>query len=519
MEIPCEFSIPRGSFSISLGETAEMQIKDLIGKLIKPQEHSLKIQSIRAAFWSFLGKGGSHFFRMVGSLILTRVLFPEAFGLMATATVFLTMVQLFSDTGIHTAIIQNPRGADPEFLNTAWIIKLGRGVILFLIVCACAIPFARFYNQPELKNILYVIAFSPLILSLENPALALFIKDFRTEKQVGLELGTQVLGLTSSIVLAIIMRSVYALTIGLVLSSVYRVVGSYIIVSFRPRLKWNKEMGLEIFHFGKFIFFNTMITWVLINADILLLGKLLGMDTVAFYNLGKNLGDMVALFCTQIVLQSYLPAVSSVADDLPRVMKIYRRTVTFFLAVAIPASMVLALFSHDLIRLLYDPRYQMAYVSMFWLALSGVFRTIGLVSGTTFVAMGKPVFETVSMGFGVVLMFICVPLGAKLAGLWGGAFGVAVALALTTAAESLCLIKSFKFPLKIILRPWGQAVFVASVITGVFLTLRPWLSSERLYSIPFLVLIGFIGVAISGGIFVFLEGVHPFQDEGEGQPN
>lgn len=492
-----------------------MQIKDLINKLIKPEDRSLKIQSIRAAFWSFLGKGGSHFFRMVGSLILTRILFPEAFGLMATATVFLTMVQLFSDTGTHTAIIQNPRGAEPEFLNTAWIIKLCRGGILFLVMCAVALPFARFYNQPELNGILLVMAFSPLILGFENPALALFIKEFRTEKQVGLELGTQVLGLASSIVLAMILRSVYALTIGLVLSSLYRVVGSYVMVSYRPRLKWNKEMGIEIFHFGKFIFFNTMIMWALINADILFLGKLLDMDSVAFYNLGKNLGDMVALFCTQIVLQSYLPAVSSVADDLPRVTKIYRRTVTFFLAVALPASMVLALFSHDLIRLLYDPRYQMAYISMFWLALSGIFRTIGLVSGTTFVAMGKPVFETVSMGFGVVLIFIFIPLGTKLAGLWGGACGVASALAVTAAAESFCLNRAFKFPFKIILRPWAQAIFITSIITGIFLILRPWLSSERLYSMPFLILMGFLGLALSGGVFVFLEGRHPFQDEGD----
>ena len=493
-----------------------MQVRELVSKLIRPQEHSLKIQSIRAAFWSFMGKGGSHFFRMVGSLILTRILFPEAFGLMATATVFLTMVQLFSDTGTHTAIIQNPRGAEPDFLNTAWIIKLCRGGLLSLIVCGCAIPFARFYNQPELKGILFVLALSPLVMGFENPALAVLIKNFRTEKQVGLELGTQVLGLVTSIVLAVITRSVYALTVGLVLSSVYRVLGSYLVVSYRPKLKWNKEMGAEIFHFGKFIFFNTMITWGLINADILLLGKLLGMDNVAFYNLGKNLGDMVALFCTQIILQSYLPAVSSVAEDIPRVTKIYRRTVTFFLAVALPVSLVLALFSHDLIRLLYDPRYQMAYVSMFWLALGGIFRTIGLVSGTTYVAMGKPVFETIAMGFGVVLMFIFIPLGTKLAGLWGGACGVASALSLTAAAESFCLRrKGFKFPFKIILRPWGQAIFVTSVIIGLFLTLRPWLSSERFYSIPFMIVMGVIGVAVSGAVLVFLEGFHPFRDEGK----
>jgi O-antigen/teichoic acid export membrane protein len=490
------------------------KIRELLQRLIKPESRSLKIQSIRAAFWSFLGRGGSHFLRMVGSLILTRLLFPEAFGLMATATVFMNMLQLFSDTGTHTAIIQNPQGAEPKFLNSAWIINLCRGGILFLVMCAMAWPFARFYNQPELKEILFIMALSPLILGFENPAVALLIKNFRTEKQVTLEIGAQTLGLASSIVLAVILRSVYALAIGLVLSSSYRLLGSYVVVPYRPKLAWNKEMGLEIFHFGKFIFLNTMITWIAVNGDILLLGKLLDMDSVGFYNLGKNLGGLVAFFCTYIVLQSYLPAVSSVADDLSRVMRIYRRTVTFFLAVALPVSMVLAFFSQDLIRLLYDPRYQMAYISMFWLSLSGIFRTIGLVSGTTFVAMGKPIFETFSMGFGVVLIGILIPLGTRLAGLSGGARGVALALALVAVAESFYLIRGFKFSLKIVFRPWLQAILVMSVISGVFLLLRPWLSSERLYSMPFLVLMGILGIAVSGGAYLLLEGRHPFRDEG-----
>ena len=71
------------------------------------------------------------------------------------------------------------------------------------------------------------------------------------------------------------------------------------------------------------------------------------------------------------------------------------------------------------------------------------------------------------------------------------------------------------FPFKIILRPWGQAIFVTSVIVGLFLILRPWLSSERFYSIPFMMVMGVIGVALSGAVLVFLEGFHPFRDEGE----
>ena len=243
--------------------------------MIKPQENSLKLQSMRAAFWSILGKGGSHVVRMAGSLILTRILFPEAFGLMATATVVLNMIQLFADTGVRAAIIQNPRGGETEFLNTAWIISICRGGLLFLIVTGLSWPMAYFYNQPDLKGLLFVMAFSPLLLGFENPALALFIKKFRVEKQVAFELGTQILGLITSIILSYIYRSVYALAFGTSISAVYRVAGSYMIQNFRPGFRWNRELGAEIFNFGKYIMLNTMITWAATNVDLMMIGKLL----------------------------------------------------------------------------------------------------------------------------------------------------------------------------------------------------------------------------------------------------
>ena len=81
-------------------------IKDLIQKFIKPEQKSLKIQSIRAAGWTVVGKVLGRSLSLISSLILTRILFPKAFGLMATAIVAVTMVKLFSDTGVNVAIIQ-----------------------------------------------------------------------------------------------------------------------------------------------------------------------------------------------------------------------------------------------------------------------------------------------------------------------------------------------------------------------------------------------------------------------------
>jgi hypothetical protein len=62
-------------------------------------------------------------------LILTRLLFPEAFGLMALVQVFMGGLQMFSDLGVNMSIIQSKRGEDPDFLNTAWTFQILRGLI------------------------------------------------------------------------------------------------------------------------------------------------------------------------------------------------------------------------------------------------------------------------------------------------------------------------------------------------------------------------------------------------------
>lgn len=488
------------------------KLKEIIRKIIKPEENSLKIKSMRAAFWSLLGRGGSHALRMISNLILTRLLFPEAFGLMATASVILAMIQLFSDTGIKTAIIQNPKGAEPAFLNTAWIISFLRGILLFGIFFGFSWPMSDFYNQPELQGLLMIMAITPLIEGFENPALSLVIKNFRVEKQVAYELGTKLLELITTILLVIYLNSVYALAIGSAVAGLYRMGGSYLVVKYRPRFCWNKIAGSEIFHFGKFIFLNTMITWAVMNADILLIGKLIDMEKVGYYQIGKNLGGLVAMFTVQIITQTFLPAISTVHYDVSRVSRIYRRTLSLLLTIVTPISVTIAFFSNDIIQLLYDPRYQMSADVMFWMSLTGVVLLISQITGTTFIGMGQPAFDTICMGIGLIAIPFFIIIGVKLRVLHGAALGTVLAFTLIAIIESLFLFFKFKFSFKIVFRPWLQAIIVAAAIWGIFNFLDPFLQHEHL-SFPFMFLLFIIGLDISVGVYILFEGKNPFRDE------
>ena len=490
-----------------------MNLSMLLNFIRNPQDQSLKLQSMRSAFYSIVGRGGGHFLRMVGSLILTRLLFPEAFGLMATASVVLAMVQLFSDTGVRTSIIQNPRGGEPQFLNTAFIISIARGFLLALIICAIAVPLSLYYDKPELKLLLLVMALNPLLVSFENPAISLFVKKFRVERQVFFEIGIQALGLVTSVLLAWVLRSVYALAWGAVLASVFRVAGSYYMHPFRPALAWDKDAGRELFGFGKFIFLNTMITWATMNIDVLLIGKLLDMDQLGLYNLGKNFADLVPTFGLQIIGQAFFPAISSIAHDLPRIMRVYRRFAAFAIAVAVPGGLLLAFFSGDIMRILYDPRYFSASLPMFWLCTAVAFRLMSIITGTTFIAAGRPGLETISMTAGLAAMAVFIPLGIRLGGLQGAAMGVAGATAVTAASESICLWLALKCSPAVALRPWLQALLGMAALSGLFYLLRPVLAGPAFYNVPFMLVMTAAGLLVSGGIYVLFEGFHPFRDE------
>ncbi|MEY8838750.1 oligosaccharide flippase family protein, partial [Cribrihabitans sp. XS_ASV171] len=100
------------------------------------QGSSLMSRVLRSASWVIVGYGLSQALRLASNLILTRILFPEAFGMMTLVGLVVVGMQLFSDIGIGTSIVQNRRGDEPDFLDTAWTLQVLRGFLLFGLTLA-----------------------------------------------------------------------------------------------------------------------------------------------------------------------------------------------------------------------------------------------------------------------------------------------------------------------------------------------------------------------------------------------
>ena len=100
------------------------------------ESRTLGARALRSSFLAVGSYGAQQALRLASNLILTRLLFPEAFGMMALVFMVIQGLNMFSDAGVSPAIMQSKRGDDPRFLNTAWTLKVGRGVILWLCTFA-----------------------------------------------------------------------------------------------------------------------------------------------------------------------------------------------------------------------------------------------------------------------------------------------------------------------------------------------------------------------------------------------
>jgi O-antigen/teichoic acid export membrane protein len=333
---------------------------------------SLKARAVRSTMLTLVGFGGGNVLRLAGNLVLTRLLFPEAFGLMALVMVTTTALAMFSDIGLRPAIIQNARGDDPAFLNTAWTMGILRGAVLWLASCALAVPMARFYGEPLLAQLLPVAGLAALFSGFGSTRLATVNRTLTLGRITALGLGTQVVGILVTIALTYWTRSVWALAFGSLASPLLMAALSHLVLPGHPnRLALEPQAARQLMKFGKYIFLSTIAGYFINQGDRAIVGKFVTLNDLALYNIAFFLATAPLLLARQLMAQVIFPlyAQRPLTHSAENREKIFRaRRLLTGLSLSIAASF--ALVGNWLVILLYDSRYEGAGPILVLLALS-----------------------------------------------------------------------------------------------------------------------------------------------------
>ena len=385
---------------------------------------------IRSVGWTAFGFAAAQALRLASNLIFARLLFPEAFGLMALVSVFLVGLSMFSDVGLSSSIMQNKRGDDPDFLNTAWTIQVIRGVILWLGSCALAWPTAQFYGEPLLAQLLPVAGLSLLISGFNPTQIDTANRHLKLERVVVLDLISQAASVAVMIVLAWSLRSVWALVIGGVVGAATKLILAHAILpKANNRLRWETQSAVDLIHFGKWLFFSTALAFLIAQGDKAILGKYLSLDMLGIYNIGYFLASSPLLLGGAIISRTLIPLYRERPPGASPENFFKIRLMRFCLTGSIlTLVLIMAFCGVWLVNLLYDSRYSAAGAIVVVIAFAQIIQVIGLTYDQAALAAGdsRHFFYLFSARAIVQITFFIV--GVEVAGLIGALAGQAMTM-------------------------------------------------------------------------------------------
>ncbi|MEB3231451.1 MAG: oligosaccharide flippase family protein [Leptolyngbyaceae bacterium] len=320
---------------------------------------SLKNLAIRGATWTFVGFGAAQVLRFGSNLVLTRLLVPEMFGLMALVNSIMLGLRMFSDVGIGPSIIQDEQGDDPVFLNTAWTMQVIRGLGIWGTACLLAWPVAQFYGEPILTTILPVSALTVLIEALASTSLFTGERHLDMSRLTIIEVTRQVVSIVAMIGLAMVNPSVWSLVIGGICGSLTKTIISHIWgAEFQNRFMWDEKAVQSLVRFGRWIFISTIMAFLLKYGDRLIMGKFLSTSDLGIYSIASMLAGVIEQVLNRVTNKVLFPIYSKLNHLAPEKLRPRVKKVRLaMMGILLPPLWIMAVFGTDLIALMFDPRY------------------------------------------------------------------------------------------------------------------------------------------------------------------
>lgn len=297
--------------------------------------------------------------RIVSTVILTRILTANDFGAMAIVATSLYVFVMLSDVGFYAFVVRHDQADDTSFLDEVWTIRLVRGAFLtFLVICASPL-LSKLLGKPQLWPVLAFCALQLFMEALTSMAFATAPKHGRLLRLISMDLTVQALTLALAIVLALWLRSYWALAISTFLSAAIKAVLSYkLFGGSRRRFRLSRARARELWTFGRYITLSSSLQILVSQSDRLILARLMPLNTYGLYSLASNLSQAPQSLTSGYVSRVLYPIFARREDGRSTVdRRTYYAIGRPFRSLYMVVVGAFVAISPLVVRVLYDPRY------------------------------------------------------------------------------------------------------------------------------------------------------------------
>ncbi|WP_342071848.1 oligosaccharide flippase family protein [Yoonia algicola] len=311
------------------------------------------------------------FSRIVSTIVLTRILAPEVFGVFAVVLMFIFILQQFSDIGVRSLILTKEDDLVDGFLRSCWTAQILRGGLIFLVCCLLALglgvmqqagyfPSSSSYADAALPYAVAAIGAASIITGFASPAKFVYEREMQF-RQISLEtLIITVFTILITISLAFWLRNIWALVLGNLASAVVTLVLSFVMFKGpKMHLNWSLPDFRLIIARGKWIISHSALGALVDVADRMILGFAMSASSFGFYYIARQIVDLVGLFLNSVHGQMGLQVFTALQKDgdAGRLRTRYYRYRLLFDALTMFAAGTFLTFAPTLVEIVYDDRY------------------------------------------------------------------------------------------------------------------------------------------------------------------
>lgn len=299
----------------------------------KNYSHASKI--LKSSIWQYIGSWIDKLIGFISTLVLARILLPDDFGIVATASIVTGFFHVISSTGINQYLLRKKNISKPD-LNTAWTINAIMKFISAIFVFLSADSVASFIDDSRLTAVLQVVSIVPFISGLNNIGMVLYEKKYNYKPKFINRLTSRILGFIVKIYFALTMQSYWAFIIAEVIETVVLLIGSYFLHKFRPRLslnEWKKQ-----WMFSQWVLLKSLFVFVRFRIDNIFISKYLPLEGLGAYSVAKDVATLPSGQIIGPVMDPLYVSLSSINKNPIIFADKAHKTLSVMFAIVLPIS-------------------------------------------------------------------------------------------------------------------------------------------------------------------------------------
>ena len=387
---------------------------------------SLRKKTLVGSIWMMMERFGYLTIQFVSNLVLARLLMPEDFGAIGIMMVFITLSNVFIDSGFSASLIQKKEITEKD-KSTVFFTNLILSVVVYTVLFISSPWIADYFHIEQLRSLFRVLGIVLLIdafCAIQNTMLT---REMNFKRLTQIKLAAIVIAASVAIYLAYTGFGIWALIVQYILYSTIRTSVTWFVAKWHPIFSFSKESFVTLFGFGSKLLLQSFVATLYVNFQQILIGRFYKPADLGYYSQARQFQQIPTGTVTQVINSVAFPAYAKLQDDREQLRQIFRQNVQMVSFVNTPIMVFLAAIAQPLIILLYSSKWIGSIHYFQFLCLGfGIFLAVHECSLSVLKAVGRSDYvlklEIIKKILGVIFILI----GITVWGIWGILYALAL---------------------------------------------------------------------------------------------